>query len=58
MTSLDFIHDTTFDSLPSAAIHEAVRCFVDTLGVAVGGSQTKLSQIIHAHAARQFGGDD
>jgi 2-methylcitrate dehydratase PrpD len=58
MTSLDFIHDTTFDSLPSAAIHEAVRCFVDTLGVAVGGSQTKLSQIIHAHATRQFGGDD
>ena len=58
MTSLDFIHDTTFDSLPSAAIHEAVRCFIDTLGVAVGGSQTKLSQIIHAHAARQFGGDD
>jgi len=58
MTSLDFIHDTTFESLPSAAIHEAVRCFIDTLGVAVGGSQTKLSQIIHAHAARQFGGDD
>ena len=58
MTSLDFIHDTTFDSLPSAAIHEAVRCFVDTLGVAVGGSQTKLSQIIHSHATRQFGGDD
>ena len=58
MTSLDFIHDTTFDSLPSTVIHEAIRCFVDTLGVAVGGSQTKLSQIIHAHAARQFGGDD
>ncbi|MBC8407649.1 MAG: MmgE/PrpD family protein [Rhodobacteraceae bacterium] len=56
MTPLDFIHDTTFDNLPSAAIHEAVRCFVDTLGVAVGGSETKLSQIIHAHAVRQFGG--
>ena len=56
MTSLDFIHDTTFDNLPSTVVHEAIRCFVDTLGVAVGGSETKLSQIIHAHAVRQFGG--
>ena len=48
MTSLDFIHDTTFDNLPSTVVHEAIRCFVDTLGVAVGGSETELSQIIHA----------
>ena len=57
MTSIDFIHDTTFESLPKSTIKEAVRCFVDTLGVAVGGSQTQLAQIIHNHAARQFGGD-
>ena len=57
MTSIDFIHDTTFESLPKPTIKEAVRCFVDTLGVAVGGSQTQVAHIIHNHAARQFGGD-
>lgn len=56
MKAVDFIHDTTFDDLPAATIHEAIRCFIDTLGVAVGGSQTKLSTIIHNHATRQFGG--
>jgi 2-methylcitrate dehydratase PrpD len=58
MTSvLDFLHDTQFEDLPEVALHEATRCFVDTIGVAVGGSQTQLSHIIHNHAARQFGGD-
>lgn len=57
MIGIDFIHDTNFKNLPDAAIHEAVRCLVDTLGVAVGGSQTKVSAIIHAHALRQFGGN-
>jgi len=56
MSAVDFIHQTSFAMLPSSVIHEAVRCFVDTLGVAVGGSQTQLSNIIHNHAARQFGG--
>lgn len=56
MTALDFIHDTQFENLPAEAIHEAIRCLVDTIGVAVGGSQTQLSKIIHNHAARQFGG--
>lgn len=58
MTAIDFIHDTTFEDLPDATIHEAIRCLVDTLGVAVGGSQTQLSKIIHTHASRQFGGSD
>lgn len=57
MTALEFIHDTRFEDLPASTIHEATRCLVDTIGVAVGGSQTGLSQIIHNHAARQFGGD-
>lgn len=58
MTPVDFIHDTTFESLPDPILHEATRCLIDTLGVAVGGSQTQLSQIIHTHATRQFGGAD
>ena len=54
MISIDFIHDTTFESLPKSTIKEAVRCFVDTVGVAVGGSQTQVAHIIHNHAACQF----
>jgi 2-methylcitrate dehydratase PrpD len=57
VTTIDFIHDTTFEMLPQDTIQEAVRCLVDTLGVAVGGTQTPLSKIIHNHAVRQFGGN-
>ena len=57
MNLQEFIHDTTFDSLPEAALHDAVRCLTDTLGVAIAGSQTALSKIIHTHATRQFGGN-
>jgi 2-methylcitrate dehydratase PrpD len=56
MQAVDFILDTTFDDLPDATIHEAIRCLVDTLGVGVGASQIPLSKIIRNHAARQFGG--
>ena len=58
MPAVDFILDTRFDDLPAATIHEAIRCLVDTLGVAVGGSQTQLASIIHNHAVRQFCGTD
>ena len=58
MPAVDFILDTKFDDLPAATIHEAIRCLVDTIGVAVGGSQTKLASIIHNHAVRQFSGTD
>lgn len=58
MTTIEFINETRFEDLPKPMIHEALRCLVDTVGVAVGGSQTQLSQIIHSHAARQFGGSD
>lgn len=53
---IEFIHDTTFEMLPKETIHEAVRCLVDTLGVAAGGSQTDMSRIIRGPAHHQFGG--
>ena len=53
---IDFIHDTRFEDIPDAMIHEAVRCLTDTLGVSIGGAKTDLSHIIRNHAARQFGG--
>lgn len=58
MSAIEFIHDTQFCDLRPDIVHEAVRCFVDTLGVAVGGTQTALSRIIRNHAFRQFGGSD
>ena len=57
MSVVGFIHDTHFDDLPDAIVRQAVRCLIDTLGVAVAGSQTPLSKIIHNHAASQFGGN-
>lgn len=56
MTPIEFILETTFDDLPKATINEAIRCLIDTLGVAVGGRETQLSSIIHNHAFGQFGG--
>jgi 2-methylcitrate dehydratase PrpD len=55
-STIDFIHDTTFDVLPPLIVSEAIRCLTDTLGVAAGGSRTQLSRIIRNHAARQFAG--
>jgi hypothetical protein len=33
MTTVNFIHAITFDNLPDAAVHEAVRCCVVTFGI-------------------------
>lgn len=57
MSAVDFILDTTFDDLPDATLHEAIRCLVDTLGVGVAASPISLSKIIRNHATRQFGGN-
>ena len=56
MKALDFIHDLTWDDIPAHLRHQAKRCLLDTLGVAIGGRQTETSRIIYNHAARFFGG--
>lgn len=53
---IEFIHQTTWDDLPTAVQHQARRCLLDTLGAAVGGRQTELSRIIHEFAAAVYGG--
>ncbi|MDD9910562.1 MAG: MmgE/PrpD family protein [Ahrensia sp.] len=58
MSAIDFVHDTGFQDLPQDVVWEAVRCFVDTIGVGIAASQTPLSLIIRNHAARMFGGND
>lgn len=45
MQAVDFILDTTFDDLPDATIHEAIRCLVDTLGVGIGASKVRCQKL-------------
>ena len=56
MKAIDFIHDLTWDDIPAHVRHQAKRCLLDTLGVAIGGRQTETSRLIYDHAARFFGG--
>ncbi|ETW98631.1 MAG: hypothetical protein ETSY1_17980, partial [Candidatus Entotheonella factor] len=58
MNPIDFIHDVTWGDLPNNVRQQARRCLLDTIGVAIVGRETELSQIIYNHAARTFGGDD
>ena len=58
MNPIEFIHDLSWESIPAAVRHQAKRCFLDTIGVALGGRVTPTSRIIYNHAARCFGGDD
>lgn len=56
MNIIDFIHEIKWDHLPAAVHGQARRCLLDTLGAAIGGRQTKLSEIIHNFAAATFAG--
>ncbi len=51
-----FILETRFEDLPKDVVRDAIRALIDTLGVAAAASETKMSRIIHNHAASQFGG--
>jgi 2-methylcitrate dehydratase PrpD len=56
MDVIDFIHDVKWDDLPKVVRRQARRCLLDTVGAAIGGSRTKLSQIVRDFAAIAFGG--
>lgn len=53
---LSFIHDLTYAGLPEAVKKQAEMCLLDLLGIAIGGSTTRVAALIRAHAAREFGG--
>lgn len=57
MSPISFIHDLSWNDIPSHVLHQAKRCLLDTIGVAIGGRQTALSNIIYDHAAAMMGGD-
>ncbi|MEM7343731.1 MAG: MmgE/PrpD family protein [Chloroflexota bacterium] len=56
MNPIDFIHDLTWETLSPEVRNQAQRCFLDTIGTAIGGRQTDLSRIIYDYAAMAHGG--
>ena len=51
-----FIHELSFRDLPLKVRHQAKRCLLDTLGVAIAGRATELSKCIHEFSALTFQG--
>jgi 2-methylcitrate dehydratase PrpD len=51
-----FIHELSWRDLPEPVQVQARRCLLDTIGSAVAGRQTKLSQIIHDYCASTYAG--
>jgi len=56
MDAHDFIHALSWADLPAGIATRVELNLLDLIGVAIGGSTTRLSGIIRDHAASQFGG--
>jgi len=56
MDAISFLHDLSYNELPAPVRLQAQMCLLDLIGVAVGGSSTRLSAIIRDHAHDQFAG--
>ncbi len=55
MTNLiDFLHTANAQNIPDHALATGRKWLLDLIGVAAGGSQTQLSQIIRKHAVSHF----
>jgi 2-methylcitrate dehydratase PrpD len=54
---LSFLHDTTWNDIPSAVQQQANFVLLDLVGSLCGGRRTRLSQIIRRHALSAFGGE-
>lgn len=52
---IDFIHGLSFAQLPPEVVHQARRCLLDLVGVAISGRQTALSRIAHDFAVDHLG---
>ncbi|PSL21875.1 MmgE/PrpD family protein [Shimia abyssi] len=54
---LDFIHALTWHDIPAPVRAQIELSLLDLIGVAAGGRQTRLAQLICDHATSEFGGD-
>jgi len=50
-----FVLETSYPSFPKEVVHQGKRCFLDLLGVALGGSRQPLSRIL-VKMVKEFGG--
>ena len=56
MTPIDLIHTLNLKDIPDAVKEQAKLSILDLIGIGAGGAGTRLSAIIRAHAAQEFGG--
>ncbi len=56
MNATEFIHELKWEHLPDTVRNQARRCFLDTIGTAIGGRQTELSGIACDFAVAACGG--
>ena len=50
-----YVLETSYPSFPKEVVHQGKRCFLDLLGVALGGAKQPLSQIL-VKMVKDFGG--
>ncbi|MER9895511.1 MmgE/PrpD family protein [Mesorhizobium sp. M0119] len=58
MQVASFIHDLDFVDVPADVRHQARRCLIDTLGVAIAGARLPIAKIVNRFAARHLGTSD
>ena len=56
MTPIDLIHTLNLKDIPDAVKEQAKLSILDLIGIGAGGAGTRMSAIIRAHAAQEFGG--
>ena len=50
-----YVTETSYKSFPKEVVHQAKRCFLDLLGVALGGAYQPLGKIL-VKTVKEFGG--
>jgi 2-methylcitrate dehydratase PrpD len=55
--AIAFTLHTRWENLPVEVRHQAKRCFLDTLGALIAGSQTPVAKLVEPLVRQQFGGD-
>ena len=50
-----YVTETSYKSFPKEVVHQGKRCFLDLLGVALGGAHQPLGKIL-VRTVREFGG--
>ncbi len=58
MDIVDFILNSKYEDFSDETINEAKKCLLDTLGVGIMGSQTKLSQIVNGFSKEFYQGNN